>query len=167
MEGRRVVNNITRTASLFLIKTIFSFLLSFLTVLGLVEYPFVPIQLSLIGAVMEGIPAFLLTFEPNHARIDQPFLPTVLRSALPSALVVVFNVLVIQLGASAFGLHELDVHTLDVLLTGVAALILLWKVCRPFTWFHGTLWFSMMALFFACAYFFRDLLSIGLLTTTS
>lgn len=167
MEGRRVVNNITRTASLFLIKTIFSFLLSFLTVLGLVEYPFIPIQLSLIGIVMEGIPAFLLTFEPNHARIDQPFLPTVLRSALPSALVVVVNILIIQLGAGVFGLTEQDVHTLDVLLTGFAALILLWKVCRPFNWFHRALWLCMTALFFSCAYLFHDLLSIGVLTTAS
>lgn len=167
MEGRRVVNNITRTAALFLIKTIFSFLLSFLTALGMVEYPFIPIQLSLIGIVMEGIPAFLLTFEPNHARIDQPFLPTVLRSALPSALVVVINILIIQLGAGTFGLTELDVHTLSVLLTGFAALILLWKVCRPFNWFHRALWSCMTVLFFSCAYLFHDLLSIGVLTSAS
>lgn len=98
MEGRRVVNNITRTSVLFLVKTIFSFLLSFLALVFSMPYPFVPIQLSLISAVVEGIPSFFLTFEPNHERLQGNFLSTVLRQAFPCALVIVLNIV---LGGSA------------------------------------------------------------------
>lgn len=87
-EGRRVVGNITRAASLFLVKTLYSFALALLTLLFPVEYPFQPIQLTLISSLTIGLPAFLLTLEPNQDRIQGSFLRTVLTRAIPGAAAV-------------------------------------------------------------------------------
>lgn len=86
LEGRRVINNITRSASLFLVKTCFSYLLSLLMLLLPWSYPFHPIQLTLISTFTVGIPSFFLALEPNKERVQAGFLQTILRHALPGAL---------------------------------------------------------------------------------
>ncbi len=92
LEGRRVVNNIQRTASLFLVKTIFSFILCVLTVLWMRSYPFIPIQLTLVSSLGTGIPAFILTFENDTKRIQGNFLVSVLSRATPGALSVCLSI---------------------------------------------------------------------------
>lgn len=91
-EGRRVINNIQRTASLFLVKTSFSVILGFLTLFFIPIYPFEPIQLTLISTVSIGIPSFFLALEPNHERVRGNFLRNVFSKALPGALCVVLSV---------------------------------------------------------------------------
>ena len=86
LEGRRVINNITRAASLFLTKTIFSFLLSLLILVLPAVYPFQPIQLTLISSLMIGLPGFVLALEPSEERIKGNFLKTVLLRALPGGV---------------------------------------------------------------------------------
>lgn len=167
MEGRRVINNITRTAVLFLVKTIFSFLLSFMALAFSMPYPFIPIQLSLISMVVEGIPSFFLTFEPNRDRIKGRFLSTVLRQAFPCAFIIVLNIILVDQIGPLLGLAALDLATLNVYLTAFIWLYLLLRVCMPLNKLRAALFGTMVALFGVAAYLFRDLLQIGTLTLHS
>lgn len=161
MEGRRVVNNITRTASMYLIKTLFSFLLSVVTVFTPFNYPFTPIQLTLISCFTVGIPTFFLALEPSRDRITGSFLSTVVQRALPGALVVMLYVILIQSFAPMLSLTETETATLYVYLTGIANLTLLWRVCWPCNLMRGVLCGMMTAGFFSAAYLLRDLIGLG------
>ena len=163
MEGRRVVNNITRTASLFLLKTTFSFLLSFITLFSSMSYPFSPIQLSVIGSMMQGIPAFFLALEPSKERIRGNFLYTVLHAAFPSGFLIAINIVIIHVLSGILPMTELDVATLNVYMTGLAAQMLLVRICRPLNRLRGTLCATMMAGFFILVCVFHEVLGIALL----
>lgn len=163
MEGRRVVNNITRTASLFLLKTTFSFLLSFITLFSSMTYPFSPIQLSVIGSMMQGIPSFFLALEPSKERIRGNFLYTVLHMAFPSGFLIAINIVIIHLLSGVLPMTELDVATLNVYVTGLVALMLLVRVCRPLNRIRGILCVTMMVGFFLLVCVFHQMLGIALL----
>ena len=105
-EGRRVINNIQSAASLFLVKTIFSFLLTIMTLATGTEYPFVPIQLSLISVFAVGIPNFFLTLEPNYRIVEPNFLSNVFRNALQGAMTIVLQVVIISIAGSWLGVDE-------------------------------------------------------------
>ncbi len=167
MEGRRVVNNVTRTASLFLVKTIFSFLLSFLTLLFGIPYPFVPVQLTLISLLVEGIPAFVLALEPNGERIRGNFLLTVFSRAFPSALIIAAQVVLIHLLQPVLGFSDLESVTLCFYSMGFVWLMQLFIVCRPFNRLRLALWGSMVVLFYLFAYFLRGLFELGTLTAAT
>ncbi len=164
MEGRRVVNNITRTASLFMVKTIFSFLLSFMSLFFQMPYPLIPIQLTLIGVVAEGLPSFILALEPNRERVKGNFLQTILGRAFPSALIIVMYLVVVDALAPIFGISEAERITLGVYLTGFTWLMQLFTVCRPFNKLRAVVWGSMTAGFFLLAYFLRDIFNLTILS---
>lgn len=164
MEGRRVVNNITRTASLFLVKTIFSFLLAFASLLFGMTYPFDPIQLTLIGIFAEGIPSFILALEPNRDRVRDDFLKTVLRRAFPTAIIIMLYMVIVGQLTPLLGIGDLEAATLSVYLAGFAWLVQLFEVCRPFNKLRAVLWGLMTAGFFLSAYLLRDLFSLGVLS---
>ena len=166
MEGRRVINNITRTASMYLIKTVFSFLLSVITVFTPFNYPFTPIQLTLISMFCVGIPTFFLALEPSRDRITGNFLSTVLQRSLPGALIVVLYVMLIQSLGPALGFTEAQSSTLSVYLTGIANLTLLWRVCWPLNAMRGTLCLLMTAGFFAAAHLFRSLIGLTVMSSS-
>ncbi|MDD6236096.1 MAG: cation-translocating P-type ATPase [Clostridiales bacterium] len=167
MEGRRVINNITRTASLFMVKTIFSFLLSFMALFFQMPYPLIPIQLTLIGLVAEGLPSFVLALEPNKERVKGNFLQTILGRAFPSAIIIVLYLVVVDALAPLFGMSELETVTLGVYLTGFIWLMQLFEVCRPFNMLRAVLWGSMTAGFFLLAYFGRSIFSLGTLSSVT
>ena len=131
-EGRRVVGNITRAASLFLVKTLYSFALALLTLLFPVEYPFQPIQLTLISSLTIGLPAFLLTLEPNQDRIQGSFLRTVLTRAIPGAAAVCICSMAAMAGVN-FGWDMADCKTLAALCAGAVGLMMLYSVSVPLT----------------------------------
>ena len=131
-EGRRVINNITRAASLFLVKTLYSFSLSILTLLTTLSYPFQPIQLTLISSITVGIPTFFLALEPNHERVQGNFLETVLLKAAPGAAGVTLCVAASML-MSHFGHNSTVISTMAALSAGVIGLVALFRVCTPFT----------------------------------
>lgn len=150
MEGRRVVNNITRTASLFLVKTVMSFLLTVCDILlpG-VSYSFQPIHLTMVGLFAESIPGFFLTLEPCRDRIKGNFFNKVLSSAVPSAVIIVLGVIVSQLIlAPAFGLSADLTNMLCVYFTGTAWLVQLFRVCQPFSMARRILWVLMVIGFY-------------------
>ena len=131
-EGRRVVNNITRAASLFLVKTLYSFGLSVLMLLLPVAYPFQPIQLTLVSALTVGTPSFLLAMEPNDERIRGSFLRNVLLRALPGAAAVTVCASLAML-LEHLGMPADTCSTLATLSAGCIGLISLCRVCLPFT----------------------------------
>ena len=133
LEGRRVINNITRSASLFLMKTVFSFLLSVLTLLipkG--AYPFQPIQMTLVSSLMIGLPGFVLALEPSGERIRGSFLKTVLFRALPGGAAVAMT------AAAAMALHHFgwdaeECGTISTILAGIMGYAVLVQTCIPVT----------------------------------
>lgn len=130
-EGRTVIANIERVSALYLTKTIYSVLLCVLFIILGKPYPFIPIQLSLIGATAIGIPSFLLTFERHEKATTSGFLKHVLRISLPAALLLTAALAVISLSAVPLGLNDLIVRTLNVLAGGIISLGVVGVVCRP------------------------------------
>lgn len=131
-EGRRVINNIERTAALFLVKNIFSFILALTAIIAVFEYPIEPSQLSLINAVTIGIPSFFLALEPNTNIVKGKFLRNVLFRALPAALTNLFLTLGVILFSFAFDIKSAQVSVVTAILIGIVGLIMLCKVCSPF-----------------------------------
>ena len=159
-EGRRVINNIQRSASLYLVKNIFSFFLSLLTLFIAMPYPLQPLQLTLISATTIGIPSFILALEPNHERIRGHFLRNVLRAALPGGLADLILILGVQAFAYAFDLPNAVLSTICTLIMLGVGLTVLWYVCRPFTPLHILLWGGMFVLAAAGAHVFAPLLEL-------
>lgn len=159
MEGRRVVNNITRTASLFLVKTVMSFLVTLCTILLPMSYPFEPLQLTLIGVFAQSIPGFFLTLEPSSERIRGHFMQTVLKNAVPSALIITLFLVLIQLVLMpTLGLSFEQASTLSVYLTGMVWLVQLFRIYRPFTPLRRVLWVLMVIGFFGGALLLANVL---------
>jgi len=132
-EGRRVIGNITRAASLFLVKTLYSFGLAVLMLILPGGYPFQPIQLTLISSLTVGAPSFFLALEPNRARIQGNFLQTVLLRAVPGALAVTVCAALAVTGRFLFGWPQEVAATLATLSAAVVGLMMLWRVCQPLT----------------------------------
>ena len=145
-EGRRVINNIQRSASLFLVKNIFSFLLTFIALFITMPYPLQPLQLSLLSMVTIGIPSFILALEPNHEMVHGKFIQNVLRAALPGGLSDLLLILGIEAFVFAFELPIGTLTTLTTLLLLAVGMAVLWDVCKPFTVAHGVLWGGMLIL---------------------
>lgn len=132
-QGRCVINNIQRTASLFLVKTIFSIGLSLLTLVCLKNYPFKPIQLTLISALATGIPSFVLTLEPNGNIVKGNFLRNVISKALPGAICVICSVIGVSILGHFVSISPSEYSTMCTILAGVNALMVLIRVCVPMT----------------------------------
>ena len=130
-EGRRVVNNIQRSASLFLVKNIFSILLALTSTIFAFTYPLQASQMSLISGFTIGIPGFLLALEPNKARIRGRFLETVLKNALPAAIVDYLAVLVAVYCGHWLGLSPKEISTSSIILLAVVGFIIMYKLIRP------------------------------------
>ena len=145
-EGRRVINNIQRSASLFLVKNIFSFLLAVISLAIAIPYPFVPIQMSMISGLTIGIPAFFLALEPNYALVEGRFMYNVLRRAFPGGLTDLLLILGAQLAASLLGLSPADRSTLSTLIAAGVGLVVLFQVCLPFDRNRAIIWGAMAAL---------------------
>ena len=130
-EGRRVVNNIERVASMYLIKTTYSFILSLLSIIISHEYPFYPVQLSLISSVCVGIPSFFLALEPNYNKVKKGFIIKVFRNALPSGLCVFTSIFFVMMFCNIFNFNFEDYRIVIVTVTGLITLRLLYNICLP------------------------------------
>lgn len=142
-EGRRVVNNITRAASLFLVKTLYSFALAVLTLVLPAAYPFQPIQLTAISSLTIGIPTFFLAMEPNREPIRGKFLETVLLRAIPGAAAVAICATVSMMMEHA-GWDAGICSTMATVSAAAVGLLMLLKVCLPLTKMRGAVFFSML-----------------------
>ena len=163
-EGRRVINNIERAASLFLVKNIFSFFLAFITLFTIVAYPFEPIQLSLVGGLTIGAPAFFLALEPNHSLVRGRFMHSVLKAAFPGGLTDLVIILLAELFAFAFGFGAAELSTLCTLLMAFIGLLILFQVCKPFDVQRKLVWGTMAALIVGAVLLLPGLFSLVPLT---
>jgi len=131
-EGRRVVNNIQRSASLFLVKNIFSILLAILAILFSFTYPIQASQMSLISGFTIGIPGFLLALEKNRARIEGDFIETVIEQALPAALTNLISVLFLVVLGPFLGLSQGDISTISIYLLALIGFTKVYQLSLPF-----------------------------------
>lgn len=145
-EGRRVINNIERAAALFLVKNIFSFVLTVILLFAPLTYPLTPIQLTMIGGFTIGIPSFFLALEPSEEMIRGRFIYNVMRKALPGGLTNVLAVLAVSVVCEAGGYSVAVMNTMAGVAVGFVGLLVLAGVCSPFDKKRFAIWISMAAL---------------------
>ena len=161
LEGRRVVNNVQRSASLFLVKNIFSLLLTIFSTVLMISYPLMPSQVSLISMFTIGIPGFLLALEPNKSRIKGHFLGNVLLKALPAGLTDFFAVSALVICGHVFNIPSTDIATASTLLIAVVGFMIMIKISHPFNKFkYGILALNIFGLIF-CGLFLDSLFAMS------
>lgn len=159
-EGRRTINNLERSASLFLSKTIYSSLMAILFIITSAPYPFMPIQLSLIGLVCIGIPSFVLALEPNEERVKGKFIGNVISKSIPTGLTVILNIIIVLMIYKIYDLPVEIYATICVILTVFTGFMLLIKIARPFNLLRAILVPSLAILFGLCCFILKDLFTI-------
>jgi len=162
-EGRRTINNIERSASLFLTKTVYATLLAFIFLFISSDYPFEPIQLSLISSITIGIPAFVLALEPNYNLVTGNFFLNILKKSLPGGLTIVVNVISVVILSKIFNLNDNVISTISVILVAMTGFILLFKVCDKFNKLKIFLFIFLIILFLSCIIGLPKLFEIVLL----
>lgn len=166
-EGRRVIQNVSRSASLFLIKNIFSFLTAAVLLFAALPYPLVPIQITLISGLLIGAPSFLLTFEPRGERVTGRFLPTAIGNALPGGLTAAGALLLVSVLAGPLGVDSGQLSSVCTLLAGINGLCALVLLCWPLTRLRAAV-IGLMALgFFGAVTFLPGLFGIQPFTAQS
>lgn len=160
MEGRRVVNNIQRSASLYLVKNIFSMLLAVFSMIFMINYPLEPSQISLISMFTIGIPSFVLALEPNKDRIQGHFMTNVMLKALPAGLTDFLAVSSLVLFCQEFGVNEGDISTSCTILVAIVGFMILYQIAKPMTIGHHVLMVGMVAGWLFCMIFVSHLFAI-------
>lgn len=145
-EGRRVINNIERTASLYLVKNIFSIFLAIISIIAVFEYPLVPSQLTLMSALTIGLPSFVLALEPNESKVSGKFLRKVIYRALPAALTDLCIIILIVMFQYAFQIDSAQTSTITALLVTAVGFYMVYKSCVPFQKWHYGLFVVMVIL---------------------
>lgn len=165
LEGRRVVNNIQRSASLFLVKNIFSFLLSLVSFVFMFTYPLEPSQISLISMFTIGVPAFFLALEPNKNIIKGHFLTNVFLKALPAALTDVLAVGALVVFGRTFGVNPTDISTAATMLLAIVGFMILYTISAPMNVLRGVILGGCIVGLLFCSIFLNDLFAITGMTT--
>ncbi len=153
-EGRRSINNLQRSSSLFLVKTIFSALIGVLFIFINYTYPFEPIQQTLISSLTIGVPSFILALEPNNDRLRGKFIGNVIRMCIPAALTQTANIVVLCALAGPLGLTSAETSTMAVIITAMTGFIMLFKVSAPFNTLRGLLFWALLTAFLLAFIFF-------------
>ncbi|MHC5229115.1 cation-translocating P-type ATPase [Enterococcus sp. LJL99] len=163
-EGRRVVNNVTKVASIFFIKTIYSFIVSLLCIISTVAFPFIPIQITLIDLAVEGYPVFFLSFEGDKRKVLGKFLPTALKNASVNAVLVVLNIVTVYFIGQNQQFAQVDTTTLMYyLLIGISCMAVV-RACLPFNPLRIFLASTTIVGVYVAVMLFHHILEIGFLT---
>lgn len=160
LEGRRVVNNIERSASLFLVKNIFSMLMALFSMIFVFSYPLLPSQISLVSTFTIGVPAFFLALEPNKNIIKGHFLSNVLGKALPAGITAFTVIAALMIFGNVFGVNNSDISTVSALLLSTVGMLFLFGMSRPMNKFRWCIWFAMLAGLVLSSIFLNDLFGI-------
>lgn len=163
-EGRRVVNNIERTASLFLVKNIFSLLMSVFSIVFMMNYPLEPSQISLISMFTIGIPAFFMSLEQNRNRIQGRFLNNVFFRALPAGLTDFAVISGLVIFCREFMVGDTDLSTSCTILLAIVGIMILYKIMSPMSKYHWGLWFAMIFGILFCMTFMNRIFAITTLS---
>lgn len=164
MEGRRVVNNIERSASLFLVKNIFSFLMAVFSVCFMINYPLEPSQVSLISMFTIGIPAFLLALQPNKNIIQGHFLSNVMIKALPAGITDFIVVGTLVIFGQVFGVAESDISTACTMLLAIVGFMILYHISKPMNALRWCIWGGCITGLILCSLFLSDLFAVGMMS---
>ena len=140
MEGRRVVNNLERSGSLFLVKNIFSLIMSILSICFGITYPLKPSNISLISLFTIGIPGFILSQMPDNDRIRGKFMTNVLLKALPAGLTDTIIVAAMVFFGNAYGVEQADIATASTILLSIVGLMILYQISKPMNVYKISLW---------------------------
>ena len=159
-EGRRVINNIQRSAALFLVKNIFSFFLSVLTIFTNLPYPLIPLHLTVISTTTIGIPSFFLAMEPNYDRVSGRFLVGAFRKALPGGLVNIFVVGTALAYMAFFNLDPDEASTICTAILSVVGLMVLFQISKPMGTWRKVIWGAMATMLVVIFTFFRSFFSL-------
>lgn len=166
-EGRKVVNNIERSASLFLVKNIFSFLMAIFSLAFAMSYPLRPAQIALISAFTIGLPSFLLALENNYNRIRGKFIPNVLSRAIPGGITDMLAVSILVVADMVLALGRQEVATTATMLLVAVGMMVLYHISRPLNKFRWTvLGGSFLALVLAVI-FFHNLFALSRISATA
>lgn len=160
MEGRRVVNNIERSASLFLVKNIFSFLLSLFSVCFMINYPLEPSQISLISMFTIGVPAFFLALQPNKNIIQGHFLSNVLIKALPAGITDFLVVGALVVFGQVFEVGETDISTACTMLLAIVGFVILYNISKPMNALRWCVWGGCIVGLLGCSIYLGDLFAM-------
>lgn len=166
-EGRRVINNIQRAAALFLVKNIFSFVLTLLLLFIDMPYPIQAVQLSLISTLTIGVPSFFLALEPNYARVNGKFMRNVIRRAMPGGLTNLILVLLAMLFSSLFHLPESDLNTLSVWIMSTVGFVTLYQVSKPFSKLRVAVFAGSLTIMLAALLFMADFFELAVISFQS
>jgi len=161
MEGRRVINNIERAASLYLVKNIFSFLLAIISMIAVLPYPVTAAQLSLVSTMTIGIPSFFLAMEPNTEIVRGRFLKNVINRALPAGLTNVILVIGVLLFTLAFDLTHNELSTISAIVLAEVGMIMLYRTCKPWTIVRKFVWGAMCVALLLCVLFLKELFALS------
>lgn len=159
-EGRRVVNNIERSASLFLVKNIFSFLLAVFSVCFMINYPLEPSQVSLISMFTIGIPAFFLALQPNRNIIRGHFLSNVMIKALPAGITDFLVVGALVVFGRVFEVAESDISTACTMLLAIVGFMILYHISKPMNIRRWCIWSGCVVGLLICSVRLGDLFAI-------
>ncbi|MFQ6723720.1 MAG: HAD-IC family P-type ATPase, partial [Clostridia bacterium] len=165
-EGRRVVNNIQKSSSLFLMKTLFTIIVSIMVLFLGKSYPFSPAQFMVLEYFIIGLPSFFLALQPNHNIIKGKFISNLLKNALPAGLTLVLNAVAIYVFQYAFGVSNATLATMASIAITCSGLIVLFNLCRPFNLLRGILVFTMSALALSIMALLPNILNYVTLTMT-
>lgn len=146
-EGRRTINNVERSATLFLSKTIYASLLALLFLFINYTYPFIPIQMTLINSLTIGIPAFILALEPNKTRVKGKFFINVISKAIPSGITTVVNILLLVFFANLLNIPNEQTSTIAVIITAYTAILLIYRIGKPLNLLRKSLLVLISAIF--------------------
>lgn len=160
MEGRRVINNIERSASLFLVKNIFSFVVAFISLIFALPYPLTPAQLSLVSTLSIGIPSFILAMEPNENLVRGKFMRNVIYRALPGAFTDIILIIGVILFYRAFNFPTEEMSTICAIIMGVVGFLVLHRMCIPYNKIRKILMVSMTVTFIFMMLFFKQLFTL-------
>ena len=163
-EGRRTINNLERSASLFLTKTIYATIIAILFTIIAMDYPFIPIQLTLINVITIGIPSFILALEPNNNRVKGKFIINVFSKSLPSAFTIIVNIISVIIFSKLFKFTTDYTSTMSVILVAFTGFILLFKVCIPFNYIRGSLFGCLIGIFIGSVLGLHKLFELVMLT---
>ncbi len=167
MEGRRVINNIERSASLFIVKNIFSFVMALISLAFTFPYPVTPAQLSLVSTLTIGIPSFILAMEPNNSLVKGKFMRNVFYRALPGAFTNIILIVGVMLFYYAFDFPSEEMSTICAIIMGVVGLMVLHKACTPYNNIRKILMVGMTLVFTIMVLFFRQYFTLSELDFSS
>lgn len=161
LEGRRCINNIGRSASLFLTKTTYTILIVLMVLFTAFHYPYHPIHLSLMNLITIGAPSLILALEPNKDRIKGNFLVKIIANALPTGLAVFSTVFIFLILTKDAGLTPAESSTITVIITTILMLIYQYKLCKPFNLIRRLLLGSMITIFVVEILCFKSFFSLA------